>query len=70
MTNPSTLESRLIEVEMQLMHLQHQYDQLNAEFLRQQLDYEDQKKRVERMEDLLHQLLDRRDSLPGSDSID
>lgn len=67
-TKSSPLESRLIEVEMQLMHLQHEYDQLNAECLRQRTLIENQGKRLERLEKLLHQLLDRLDSA-GSDSV-
>lgn len=67
-TNLSPIETRLMEVEMQLMHLQHEYDQLNAEFLRQRTLFENQSKRLERLENLLRDVLQRLDS-SASDTI-
>lgn len=55
MSEKSPLESRLIEVEFQLMHLQRDFDELNAECLRQQALIKDHQRRIESLERLLRE---------------
>ncbi len=50
MSEPSLLEARLTEVEMQLMHLQRDFEHLNAECLRQQKLINDQQSRLKSLE--------------------
>jgi uncharacterized coiled-coil protein SlyX len=52
----SDLESRLIAIETQLMHLQYDIEQLHAECLRQQSLIERQQNRVEFLESQLRAL--------------
>jgi uncharacterized coiled-coil protein SlyX len=52
--NESTdLETRLIAIETQLMHLQRDFEQLNAECLLQQVLVQRQQKRIEFLENQL-----------------
>lgn len=64
-TEHSPLESRLIEVEFQLMHLQRDFDHLNAECQRQQHLIQQQQRRMESLEQLLRERIERRDSTPS-----
>lgn len=52
----SALESRLIAIETQLMHLQHDFEQLNAECLRQQSVIQQQQGRMNSLESQLRAL--------------
>ena len=56
MIESSYPESPLIEIEIQLMHLQHDYEQLNAECCRQQRLIDQQERRIESLENQLRTL--------------
>jgi uncharacterized coiled-coil protein SlyX len=62
MTENRPLESRLMELEIQLMHLQHEFDHLNAECLRQQNIIEQQQKRMESLEQHIREQAEPQDS--------
>lgn len=50
MNESSALESRLIAIEMQLMQLQYDFEQLNAECLHQRQLIQQQQRRLEYLE--------------------
>ena len=56
MNESPALESRLIAIETQLMHLQYDFEQLNAECLRQQSLIQQQERRMKSLESQLRAL--------------
>ncbi len=65
-TGPTVPESRLIELEVLLMHLQHDYEQLNSEVLKQQKTISEQQQRISHLENLVRGLLEQLEHGPAS----
>ena len=65
-TDPAVPESRWIELEVLLMHLQHDYEQLNSEVLKQQKIIDQQQQRMTALENLVHRLLAQMEHGPTS----
>ena len=57
-------DSRIVELEMQLMHLERNYEQLHVVCLGQHEEIESQRRRIEQLENLMRRLLDARASEP------
>lgn len=64
MTHPSAKDPRLVELEIQLTHLQYDYEQLNSVCLEQQSQIAKQSQRIGRLEELLGRLLGKLDIPP------
>ncbi len=60
----SDSDSRLVDLEVIVMHLQHDYEQLNGELIQQQNTIQSQQQQIKRLETLIHQFMEQGGAFP------